>query len=56
VGKDWLKASVDGKDIVLEALTENDGKARETVVTVTSEHSQGHSDLKVEIKVIQKGK
>lgn len=55
-GKDWLKATVDGKDIVLETLTENDGKARETVVTVTSEHSQGHSDLKVEIKVIQKGK
>ena len=55
-GKDWLKATVDGKNIVLETLSANDGKEREAVVTVTSEHSQGHSDLKVEIKVIQKGK
>ena len=56
VGKDWLKATVDGKNIVLETLSANDGKEREAVVTVTSEHSQGHSDLKVEIQVIQKGK
>ena len=55
-GKDWLKATVDGKNIVLETLSANDGKEREAVVTVTSEHSQGHSDLKVEMKVIQKGK